>query len=110
MNEFDQDGRINRHKPWLLTILRDVGNTQIREARPARYARRDLAAGYDCGRAGVEEPSASLEAAMPRQQDRDIFRRLIAALPAPFRGSSRFVETMIYRITKSPESQGCLWE
>jgi RNA polymerase sigma-70 factor (ECF subfamily) len=71
-------------KPWLLAILRNVCN--------AEFARR--------GKGGTstvvnetadeelpmwQEPISSPETVMVRQQDGDTIRRLVAALPQPYR-------------------------
>jgi RNA polymerase sigma-70 factor (ECF subfamily) len=73
-------------KPWLLTILRNVCYGEFarrgRQEAPADDADADLAAGE---LPIWQEPEASPEAAVIRVQDGDTIRRLIAALPQPFR-------------------------
>jgi len=73
-------------KPWLLAIVRNVCNAEFarrgRQETPAEFA--------DDGEAEAtppiwQEPQASPEAALLRQQDGDTIRRLVAALPQPFR-------------------------
>jgi RNA polymerase sigma factor (sigma-70 family) len=79
-------------KPWLLAILRNICNAEF-----ARRGRQEAAA--DCGveepTAEVlpmwQEPQASPETMLLRQQDSDTIRRLVAALPQPFR------ETIVLR-------------
>lgn len=72
-------------KPWLLTILRNVCNAEF--ARRGRQALAD----QDKADAGVEdmplwqEPQTSPEAALLRQHDDATMRKLVAALPQPFR-------------------------
>src|SRR5580698_8078748 len=73
-------------KPWLLTILRNVCNAEF--ARRGRQAvPSDLLA--DDEKADVEpiwqETPASPETALVREQDGNVIRRLVAALPQPFR-------------------------
>jgi len=71
-------------KPWLLTILRNVCNAEF-----ARRSRHEASADY----AGAEteqlpmwqEPQASPETALLRDQDGTAIRRLIADLPQQFR-------------------------
>jgi RNA polymerase sigma-70 factor (ECF subfamily) len=73
-------------KPWLLAILRNVCNAEFvrrgRQETPAELA--------DDGEADAtppiwQEPQASPETALLRQQDGNTIRRLVAALPQPFR-------------------------
>jgi RNA polymerase sigma factor (sigma-70 family) len=73
-------------KPWLLAILRNVCNAEFarrgRQETPGEFA--------DDGEAEAtppiwQEPQASPETALLRQQDGDTIRRLVAALPQPFR-------------------------
>jgi len=79
-------------KPWLLAILRNVCNAEF-----ARRGKQEAAA--DCGTAEPEaeplpmwqEPTASPETSLLRRQDDDTIRRLLAALPRPFR------ETLVLR-------------
>jgi RNA polymerase sigma-70 factor, ECF subfamily len=72
-------------KPWLLTILRNVCNAEF--ARRGRHERgADLS--DESETEGVpmwQEPDSTPETVMARQQDGDTIRRLVAALPAPFR-------------------------
>jgi RNA polymerase sigma-70 factor (ECF subfamily) len=72
-------------KPWLLTILRNVCNAEF-----ARRGRLNSSDGGDFeGKAEVvplwQEPRATPESAMVRQQDDATIRQLVAALPQPFR-------------------------
>ena len=73
-------------KPWLLAILRNVCNAEF-----ARRGRQETPADLaDDGEADAtppiwQEPQASPETALLRQQDGDTIRRLVAALPQPFR-------------------------
>ena len=73
-------------KPWLLAILRNVCNAEF-----ARRGRQETPADLaDDGEAEAtppiwQEPQASPETALLRQQDGDTIRRLVAALPQPFR-------------------------
>jgi RNA polymerase sigma-70 factor, ECF subfamily len=74
-------------KPWLLAILRNVCYAEF-----ARRSKQEAAA--DCDDAELsaaepppmwQEPEASPEALLLRQQDGATIRRLVAALPQPFR-------------------------
>ena len=73
-------------KPWLLAILRNVCNAEF-----ARHGRQDVSVDDGGDEAASEapplwqEPSASPEAALLRQQDDHTIRRLVASLPRPFR-------------------------
>jgi RNA polymerase sigma-70 factor (ECF subfamily) len=73
-------------KPWLLTILRNVCNAEF-----ARRSKQETADDYDADDSASEapplwqEPQASPEGALLRQQDGDTVRRLVAELPAAFR-------------------------
>jgi RNA polymerase sigma-70 factor (ECF subfamily) len=72
-------------KPWLLAILRNVCNAEF-----ARRGKQDPADDADNETASEQpplwqEPLASPEAALLRRQDDDTIRRLVAALPQPFR-------------------------
>ena len=73
-------------KPWLLAILRNVCNAEF-----SRRGRQDLASDYAADEPAAEqpplwqEPLASPETALLRQHDNDTIRRLVAALPQPFR-------------------------
>ncbi|MGD0024962.1 MAG: sigma-70 family RNA polymerase sigma factor [Xanthobacteraceae bacterium] len=73
-------------KPWLLAILRNVCNAEF-----ARRSKQESPADY-CEEEPTEEeqpmwqePQASPETVLLRQQDGDSIRRLVAALPQPFR-------------------------
>jgi RNA polymerase sigma-70 factor, ECF subfamily len=73
-------------KPWLLAILRNVCNAEF-----ARRGKREAAT--DCDEAELkaeelplwQEPQASPEITLLREQDGATIRRLVAALPQPFR-------------------------
>jgi RNA polymerase sigma-70 factor, ECF subfamily len=73
-------------KPWLLTILRNVCNAEF-----ARRGKQEVPTDSFEETTGAEalpmwqEPFTSPEAVMVREQDGDAIRRLIAALPQPFR-------------------------
>jgi len=73
-------------KPWLLTILRNVCNAEF-----ARRGRHETPADFveEAPTAEVlpmwQEPQASPEAMLVRLHDGDTIRRLVAALPQPFR-------------------------
>jgi len=72
-------------KPWLLTILRNVCNAEF-----ARRGRQPAPADDppDTKPEDVplwQEPQASPEAVLLRQHDSDTMRKLVAALPQPFR-------------------------
>jgi RNA polymerase sigma factor (sigma-70 family) len=72
-------------KPWLLTILRNVCNAEF-----ARRGKQETLADFSKNEAAEEvpiwqEPQASQEAGMLRRHDDDTIRRLVAALPQPFR-------------------------
>jgi RNA polymerase sigma factor (sigma-70 family) len=71
-------------KPWLLAILRNVCNAEF--ARRGRQET-ELAADEEAEATPPiwQEPQASPETALLRQQDGDTVRRLVAALPQPFR-------------------------
>ena len=73
-------------KPWLLAILRNVCNNEFtrrgRDEVPTDYAR-DESAGADMPM--WQEPQASAEKLVLRQQDSATIRRLVAELPEPFR-------------------------
>ena len=73
-------------KPWLLAILRNVCNAEFarrsKEELPTDYAQEEpLAERMPMW----QEPQASPEKVMLRQQDSATIRRLVAELPAPFR-------------------------
>ncbi len=73
-------------KPWLLAILRNVCNAEF-----ARRGRQDIpadGAGDDPPAEELpmwQEPEASPEAVLVREQDSATIRKLIAGLPRPFR-------------------------
>jgi RNA polymerase sigma-70 factor, ECF subfamily len=73
-------------KPWLLTILRNVCNAEF-----ARRGRGEVPTDYGQGESVTEEipmwqdPQASPEKVVLRQQDSATIRRLVAELPEPFR-------------------------
>jgi RNA polymerase sigma-70 factor (ECF subfamily) len=73
-------------KPWLLAILRNVCNAEF-----ARRSKEEVPTDYVQEESLVEEmpmwqePQASPEKVMLRQQDSATIRRLVAQLPAPFR-------------------------
>jgi RNA polymerase sigma-70 factor (ECF subfamily) len=73
-------------KPWLLTILRNVCNAEF-----ARRGRQELPSDFTEEESTAEvlpmwqEPQTSPEAVLLRQQDSDTIRKLVAALPLPFR-------------------------
>jgi RNA polymerase sigma-70 factor (ECF subfamily) len=73
-------------KPWLLAILRNVCYAQF-----ARQGKQEVAADFSEDTAPAEalpmwqEPQASPEAMLLREQDGATIRRLIAELPRPFR-------------------------
>jgi RNA polymerase sigma-70 factor (ECF subfamily) len=73
-------------KPWLLAILRNVCNSEFtRRGRgevPTDYAQDELVAEE---MPMWQEPQASPEKMMVRQQDAATIRRLVAGLPEPFR-------------------------
>jgi RNA polymerase sigma-70 factor, ECF subfamily len=72
-------------KPWLLTILRNVCNAEFarrgRQETPADFADDDPAEELPMW----QEPEASPEALLVREQDGATIRKLVAALPQPFR-------------------------
>ena len=72
-------------KPWLLTILRNVCNAEFarrgRQAVPADDPPETDAEDVPLW----QEPQASPEAALLRQHDSETMRKLVAALPQPFR-------------------------
>jgi RNA polymerase sigma-70 factor, ECF subfamily len=73
-------------KPWLLAILRNVCNAEFarrsKEEVPTDYAQEDSLTEE---MPMWQEPQASPEKVMLRQQDSATIRRLVAQLPAPFR-------------------------
>jgi len=71
-------------KPWLLAILRNVCNAEFaRRGKPENEYAEDTQAGEQAPL--WQEPQASAEAALIRRHDDATVRRLIAALPQPFR-------------------------
>jgi RNA polymerase sigma-70 factor (ECF subfamily) len=77
-------------KPWLLAILRNICIVEF-----TRRGRREVSAAEDGLTAEAtpiwQEPQLSPETAMLRRHDAETIRRLIAALPQPFR------ETLVLR-------------
>lgn len=79
-------------KPWLLAILRNVCNAEF-----ARRGRQESPTDFSENEPAAEElpmwqePQASPETSLLRQQDGATIRRLVAALPQPFR------ETIVLR-------------
>jgi len=73
-------------KPWLLAILRNVCNAEF-----TRRARGEMPTDYAQDESVTEEmpmwqePQASPEKVILRQQDSATIRRLVTELPAPFR-------------------------
>lgn len=73
-------------KPWLLAILRNVCNAEF-----ARRSKEEVPTDYSSNESLAEEmpmwqePQASPEKMMVRQQDTATIRRLVAELPKPFR-------------------------
>jgi RNA polymerase sigma-70 factor (ECF subfamily) len=73
-------------KPWLLAILRNVCNAEF-----ARRSKEEVPTDYSADESLAEEmpmwqePQASPEKMMVRQQDTATIRRLVAELPEPFR-------------------------
>jgi RNA polymerase sigma-70 factor (ECF subfamily) len=73
-------------KPWLLTILRNVCNAEF-----ARRGRQETPVDYSDEAPATDdiplwqEPQVSPETALLREQDAATIRRLVAALPQPFR-------------------------
>jgi RNA polymerase sigma-70 factor (ECF subfamily) len=73
-------------KPWLLAILRNVCNAEF-----ARRSKEEVPTDYTRNESLAEEmpmwqePQASPEKMMVRQQDTATIRRLVAELPEPFR-------------------------
>jgi RNA polymerase sigma-70 factor (ECF subfamily) len=73
-------------KPWLLAILRNVCNAEF-----ARRSKEEVPTDYTRNESLAEEmpmwqePQASPEKMMVRQQDTATIRRLVAELPDPFR-------------------------
>ena len=72
-------------KPWLLTILRNVCNAEFTR-RGKHDARSDYTEAEQTAAEPMwQEPQASPETVLLRQHDGATIRRLIAALPPPFR-------------------------
>ncbi len=73
-------------KPWLLTILRNVCNAEFarrgKQATPGDHAAEGEA---EDAEPLWQEPQASPETVMLREQDGDTIRRLLTKLPQPFR-------------------------
>lgn len=72
-------------KPWLLTILRNVCNAEFERRGRQAFTGDDPA---DAGAKDAplwQEPQTSPEAALLRQHDSATMKKLIAALPQPFR-------------------------
>jgi RNA polymerase sigma-70 factor, ECF subfamily len=73
-------------KPWLLTILRNVCNAEF-----ARRRKQETPTDFSEHESAAEElpiwqePTSSPETTMVHRQDGDTIRRLVAALPQPFR-------------------------
>ena len=73
-------------KPWLLAILRNVCNAEF-----ARRSKEEVPTDYTQDESLAEEmpmwqePQASPEKMIVRQQDASTIRRLVAELPEPFR-------------------------
>jgi RNA polymerase sigma-70 factor (ECF subfamily) len=73
-------------KPWLLTILRNVCNAEFARRRkqetPTDFVEDERTSELQ---PMWQDPTSSPESLMVRQQDDDTIRRLVAALPQPFR-------------------------
>ena len=73
-------------KPWLLTILRNVCNAEF-----ARRRKQETPTDFSEHETAVEElpiwqePASSPETTIVSRQDGDTIRRLVTALPQPFR-------------------------
>jgi RNA polymerase sigma-70 factor (ECF subfamily) len=73
-------------KPWLLAILRNVCIAEFaRRSKQPAPAESSQAAPKEDETPMWQEPQASPEAALLRQHDDETIRRLVAALPQPFR-------------------------
>lgn len=73
-------------KPWLLAILRNVCNAEFRRRGWLSAAPDDCGTEARDAQAPLwQEPEASPEVALMQRHDGDTIRRLIAALPPPFR-------------------------
>ena len=97
-------------KPWLLAILRNVCNAEF-----ARRSKQEVPAD-DVTKPSRQrkqpplwqEPQASPEAALLRRQDGDTIRRLVAALPQPFREAIVLREVNNLSLSaRSPKSPAC---
>jgi RNA polymerase sigma factor (sigma-70 family) len=71
-------------KPWLLAILRNVCNAEFAR-RGKRQTSTVMNESADEELPMWQEPISSPETVMVRQQDGDTIRRLVAALPQPYR-------------------------
>jgi RNA polymerase sigma-70 factor, ECF subfamily len=74
-------------KPWLLTILRNVCNAEFAR-RGKEVVTSDFSGEEENTTSAVplwQEPAASAESALLREQDDATIKRLVAALPYPFR-------------------------
>ena len=74
-------------KPWLLTILRNVCNAEFARRRRKQETPTDFSE-HETPAEELpiwQEPTSSPETTMVRRQDGDTIRRLVAALPQPFR-------------------------
>lgn len=73
-------------KPWLLAILKNVCNAEFARRR-RQETPTDLAGAAPAAEPMPlwQEPQSSPEAALLRQQDDTAIRRMVAALPEPFR-------------------------
>ena len=73
-------------KPWLLAILRNVCNAEFIRRGKADLPAAEADDGPDAAGAPLwQEPPPSPEALLLRHQDDAAIRRLVAALPLPFR-------------------------
>ena len=73
-------------KPWLLAILRNVCNAEFARRHKHEVLADDPEQDPAVAQAPMwQEPQASPESAMLREQDGDTIRRLVSALPQPFR-------------------------
>ena len=73
-------------KPWLLAILRNVCNAEFARRNKHEVLADDPEQDPAVAQAPIwQEPQASPESAMLREQDGDTIRGLVSALPQPFR-------------------------
>jgi len=87
-------------KPWLLAILKNVCNAEF-----ARQGAESIAAEWDDAEPTAnqppmwQEPQSSPEAELLRRWDSETIRRLVAALPPPFREAIvlREINNLTYR-------------